>query len=70
MPNPASGLMPEDQYDYDDHDDEPCGQCGDQGYTFSCIDGCCQYTDEGCSLCASRCDFCNHGGKKPFQPLM
>jgi hypothetical protein len=56
-------------YDHGAFDEESCGQCGDQGYTYSCIDGCCVNAEDGCDLCASRCDFCNHDGKKPFQPL-
>lgn len=60
---------PLDFEDYDDEADESCGQCGDQGYTYSCIDGCCVNAEEGCDQCASRCDFCNHDGKKPFQPF-
>lgn len=50
----------------DDHgapDDEDCGQCDGSGYWYHCIDGCCLNADEGCDLCARRCDFCN-----PFKP--
>lgn len=46
----------------DDHgafDDEDCGQCDGSGYWYHCIDGCCLNADEGCDLCARRCDFCN-----------
>lgn len=40
-------------------DDEDCGQCDGSGYWYSCIDGCCLNAEEGCDLCARRCDFCN-----------
>lgn len=49
--------------DHDDYDGEECGQCGGEGYTYDCIDGCCLHAEEGCDLCESRCDFCN-----PFKP--
>lgn len=44
-------------------DEEDCGQCGGEGYTYDCIDGCCANAEEGCRLCERRCDFCN-----PFKP--
>lgn len=40
-------------------DDEDCGQCDGSGYWYHCIDGCCINAEEGCDLCARRCDFCN-----------
>lgn len=43
--------------------DEDCGQCDGSGYWYHCIDGCCINAEEGCNLCARRCDFCN-----PFKP--
>lgn len=46
----------------DDHDDE-CGQCDGSGFWYHCIDGCCINAEEGCDMCARRCDFCN-----PFKP--
>lgn len=49
-------------HDYDDDQDEFCGQCY-EGYTYHCIDGCCINAEDGCDLCARRCDFCN-----PFKP--
>lgn len=39
--------------------EEDCGQCDGDGYWYSCIDGCCVNAEEGCDLCARRCDFCN-----------
>ena len=55
------------EYDYDDIGaDDYCGNCGGEGYTYHCIDGCCVDADEGCELCASRCDWCNP--RKPKLP--
>lgn len=39
--------------------DDDCGQCGGEGYTWDCIDGCCLHAEEGCDLCTRRCDWCN-----------
>lgn len=39
--------------------DEDCGQCDGSGYWYHCIDGFCLNAEEGCDLCARRCDFCN-----------
>lgn len=47
-----------DQYD-DELDGESCGNCGGEGFTYLCIDGCCVDAEEGCDLCARRCDWCN-----------
>lgn len=44
---------------YMDDQDEECGQCDGDGYWYHCIDGCCVNAEEGCDLCARRCDFCN-----------
>lgn len=41
-----------------DPDDDGCGNCGGEGYTYDCIDGCCVDAESGCEDCASRCDFC------------
>lgn len=38
-----------------------CWNCQD-GFTYSCIDGCCVDADEGCDDCASRCDICRGKG--------
>lgn len=58
-PCPTQQAM--DDYNYADQD-EYCGQC-DEGYTYNCIDGCCLHAEEGCDMCARRCDFCN-----PYKP--
>lgn len=46
--------------------DDYCGNCGGEGFTYHCVDGCCEYAEEGCELCASRCDWCNP--RKPAMP--
>lgn len=50
-----------DPYDFydDDYDDGSCPNCGGEGYVYDCIDGCCINAEEGCDLCAYRCDWCN-----------
>lgn len=46
--------------DRDIYDDEyECGNCGGEGFTYDCIDGCCINAEDGCELCARRCDWCN-----------
>lgn len=47
-----------DQYD-DELDGEDCGNCGGEGFTYHCIDGCCVNAEDGCELCARRCDWCS-----------
>jgi hypothetical protein len=37
---------------------DDCWQCGGEGYTFDCIDGCCCDAEAGCETCASRCPEC------------
>ncbi|MDB6035982.1 MAG: hypothetical protein JWM16_6320 [Verrucomicrobiales bacterium] len=44
---------------FEDMEDEDCPNCGGEGVTYSCIDGCCEDADEGCDLCARRCDWCS-----------
>lgn len=39
-------------------DNEDCWNCGGEGYTFDCIDGCCEDADSGCEDCARRCSEC------------
>lgn len=48
-----------DEYDADDFFGDECGNCGGEGFTYNCIDGCCVDVEEGCDLCPSRCDWCN-----------
>jgi hypothetical protein len=38
--------------------DEECWHCGGEGYTYDCIDGCCEDAESGCEDCASRCAEC------------
>jgi len=39
-------------------DDEECPECGGEGYTFDCFDGCCVDADSGCDDCGRRCIAC------------
>lgn len=48
-----------DPFDPDDCLDDGCPNCGGEGFTYLCIDGCCIDAESGCDLCASRCDWCN-----------
>ncbi len=55
-----AGTAPSDYLPYDDElDGDECGNCGGEGFTYLCIDGCCVDAEEGCDLCARRCDWCN-----------
>lgn len=49
-------------YDDIDHKLNPsgdeCPHCGGEGYTYDCIDGCCENADEGCEDCARKCVEC------------
>jgi predicted Fe-S protein YdhL (DUF1289 family) len=40
--------------------DEECPECGGEGYTFDCFDGCCMDAESGCEDCARRCAECVH----------
>lgn len=40
-------------------DDGDCWKCGGEGFVHDCIDGFCEHADEGCDLCAKRCEICN-----------
>lgn len=42
----------------DPYDDGSCGNCGGEGFTFDCIDGCCEDAEMGCDLCTSPCSWC------------
>lgn len=59
---------PHDVYDGSLDDMDECGNCGGEGYTYDCIDGCCVNAEDGCELCAHRCDWCNP--LKPKRPLI
>lgn len=37
---------------------EECWHCGGEGFTYDCIDGCCEDAEDGCELCARRCVEC------------
>jgi hypothetical protein len=39
-------------------DDEDCWNCGGEGYTADCIDGCCADAESGCELCSRDCVEC------------
>lgn len=39
-------------------DEEECWHCGGEGWTYDCIDGCCEDAEEGCELCAQQCVEC------------
>jgi len=58
--------MSDPRDDYDDYPDDECGNCGGEGFTYDCIDGCCLNAEDGCELCAHRCDWCNP--RKPKVP--
>lgn len=47
----------------DDFDDE-CPNCGGEGFTFECFDGCCEDCDIGCDDCTRPCS-CT---KQPASP--
>ena len=53
-PTPAEHI---DDWYCDDQDDE-CPYCGGEGVTYDCFDGQCLDAEEGCDLCARRCDHC------------
>src|SRR6185312_7378551 len=36
-------------------DNGDCWNCGGEGYTFDCFDGCCEDADVGCDDCTRRC---------------
>lgn len=49
-------------YDEVDHrlnpDGDECWNCGGNGYTYDCIDGCCEDAESGCELCSRPCPEC------------
>ena len=52
------GFVDDGEY-FDDLDDEPCWNCGGEGYVASCDEQwACLHPDEGCDLCIRQCDFC------------
>lgn len=54
--------------DYYDEADEDCPNCGGEGFTYDCIDGCCVDAEEGCELCERRCDWCQGNPRKKSEP--
>jgi hypothetical protein len=52
--------------DYDDMFGDECGNCGGTGIIYMCLDeiGCID-PEEGCDLCARRCDWCRPSGPAP-----
>lgn len=49
-------------YDEVDHrlnpNSDECWNCGGDGYTYDCIDGCCEDAESGCELCSRPCPEC------------
>ena len=39
-----------------------CWECGGEGLTFDCLDGCCVNAEVGCDDCAQRCQICRGKG--------
>lgn len=37
---------------------DDCWHCGGEGYTYDCIDGCCEDAESGCAECERRCPEC------------
>lgn len=37
---------------------DDCWHCGGEGYTYDCIDGCCEDAESGCPQCERRCPEC------------
>lgn len=37
---------------------DDCWHCGGEGYTYDCIDGCCDDAESGCPQCERRCPEC------------
>lgn len=40
----------------DDDDDAECPNCGGDGFTYNCIDNCCEDAEWGCEQCERICD--------------
>lgn len=39
-------------------DQNDCWNCGGEGVTFDCFDGCCVDAESGCDLCSRKCIEC------------
>lgn len=49
--------MSDDVPDYDDYDE--CDNCGGTGIIYMCVsEYACINPEDGCDLCARRCDWC------------
>lgn len=47
-----------EEYDHD-WNNEPCWQCGGEGYIYNCFEEyACVDPESGCDLCMRRCDVC------------
>jgi hypothetical protein len=67
MGSPSAKESPPAEYDFDGND-EPCWNCGGEGFVANCFDEiACMYPEDGCDLCMRRCEYCNpakQGGAK------
>lgn len=49
-------------------DEEDCWHCDGEGVVYSCVDGSCEYPEEGCLDCARTCAICGGDGSLPKEP--
>lgn len=57
VPPPAPAAAVNDNVDHDPcDDDDECPNCGGEGFTFDCFDGCCADAHVGCDDCTRTCD--------------
>lgn len=62
-----SEVMTEDDF-IDDEDDSECWNCGGEGVIYSCFEEyACLDPEEGCHLCARRCEVCRPAGRAALQ---
>ena len=45
-------------------DDDICWNCGGDGFTWECFDGCCVDSEIGCDDCTQPCEICMPARKK------
>lgn len=64
-PSTSAGRTDAGDYDWDDGS---CPRCGDDGFVFECIDGCCLDADVGCDLCTRPCPECSPRPAAPSLP--
>ena len=49
-----------------DCDDGECGNCGGEGYVYSCVEEwACADPEGGCDYCRRRCDWCRPPKRDP-----